>query len=227
MAFRIIALLAFAAAVFRLSLFRYQAAVAPKSRIPEPFHFNRYRGWLRERCAQVVKPGFLKRAVLVVEAWLKRHYPGWRIWVWAALAVSFCYLAASGLVYAVFVPRGLWGVPLLLHVMAGALFAVSLAAVVVLRARRYGFNPDKGRVEVPCLICPVVKLVPVPLARTVAFWAFVAAGLVLTVTSLLSMLPWFVYSAQLLFIGVHRYAALAAALAAVAFIDFDIIPRRA
>ncbi|MBN2206994.1 MAG: hypothetical protein JW742_06300 [Candidatus Aminicenantes bacterium] len=227
MTFRIIALLALAAAVFRLSLFRFQAAVAPKSRIPEPFHLNRYRGWLQERFIQAFRPGFAGRAGKTVEAWLKRNYPGWRAWVWGALALSFGYLAASGLVYAIFVPRGLWGVPLLLHVMAGALFAVSLAAVIVLRARRYGFEPDKGRVAVQCLICPVLKLVPVPAARAVAFWVFAAAGLVLTVTALLSMLPWFVYSAQLLFIAVHRYAALAATLAAIAWADFDLIPRGA
>jgi hypothetical protein len=226
MLFRIVALLALAATAFRLSLFRFQEAVSPKSRIPEPFRFDRYRGWLRERLSRVFEPAFPKRAVGVVAAWLKIHYPGWRIGIWAALALSFCYCAASGLVFAIFVPRGLWGVPLLLHVMAGALFAVSLAAAVAFRARRFGFEPEKGRAEVQCLVCPVLKIVPVPLARTIAFWAFVASGLVLTATSLLSMLPWFVYTAQLSFIGIHRYAALAATLAAIALADLDLIPRR-
>jgi len=227
MIFRIVALLALAAAVFRLSLFRFQAAVSPRSRIPEPFRFDRYWGWFRERLSRLFEPGFPKRAIGVVEAWLKIHYPGWRIWIWAALALSFCYTAASGLAFAIFVPRGLWGVPLLLHVMAGALFAVSLVAVVVVRARRYGFEPEKGRADVECLVCPVVKLIPVPLARTAAFWAFSAAGIVLTATALASMLPWFVYTAQLAFIVIHRYAALAATLAAIAFVDLDLIPRRA
>ena len=103
----------------------------------------------------------------------------------------------------------------------------SLAAVVVFRARRYGFEPEKGGAEVHCLVCPVVKLIPVPQARTAAFWAFSAAGIVLTATALLSMLPWFVYTAQLAFIVIHRYAALAATLAAIAFVDLDLIPRRA
>jgi len=226
MIFRLIAIFALLAMVFRLSLFRSQAAASPKSRASEPLRPKAYLAWVGERLPPLAKPQSLTRLVKVVEAWLKLRYPGWRIWIWAGLVLSFAYNAASGLGYAVFVPRGLWGVPLLLHVMAGGLFAVSLAAVVIMRARHYGFEPSKGKAEVQCLICPVVKLIPLPLARAIAFWVFVTAGLVLTATALFSMLPWFVYTAQLTFIGVHRYAALAAALAAMAFVDLDLIPRR-
>ena len=119
---------------YEKALSRFQAAVSPRSRIPEPFRFDRYWGWLRERLARLFEPGFPKRAIGVVEAWLKIHYPGWRIWIWAALALSFCYTAASGLAFAIFVPRGLWGLPLLLHVMAGALFARDEAAVRIVPA---------------------------------------------------------------------------------------------
>jgi len=227
MIFRLIAILALLAMVFRLSLFRSQAATSHKGRTPEPFRPKAYLAWVGERLSRIAKPEARTRLVKVVEAWLKLHYPGWRIWIWAGFVLSFAYTAVSGLGYALFIPRGLWGVPLLLHVMAGGLFAVCLAAVVVLRARRYGFEPSKGKAEVQCLICPVVKRVPIPLARALAFWIFVAAGLVLTTTALFSMLPWFVYTAQLTFIGVHRYAALAATLAAMAFVDLDLIPRRA
>ena len=227
MIFRLIAILALPAMIFRLSLFRFQAAASPKGRTPEPFRPKAYLAWVGERLSSLAKPESLTRLVKVVEAWLKLHYPGWRIWIWAGLVLSFAYTAVSGLGYALFVPRGLWGVPLLLHVMAGGLLAVCLAAVVVLRARRYGFEPSKGKAEVQCIVCPIVKRIPVPLARALAFWVFITAGLVLTATALCSMLPWFVYTAQFTFIGVHRYAALAAALAAVAFVDLDLIPRRA
>lgn len=226
MIFRLIAIVALLAVVFRLSLYRFRAAASPKGRTSELLRPKAYLAWVGERLSPLTKPESLTRLVKVVEAWLKLHYPGWRIWIWAGLVLSFAYTAASGLGYALFIPRGLWGVPLLLHVMAGGLFAVCLAAVVVLRARRYGFEPDKGKAKVQCLVCPVVKRVPIPLARALAFWIFVAAGLVLTATALFSMLPWFVYTAQLTFIGVHRYAALAAVLAAIAFVDLDLIPRR-
>ncbi len=226
MLFRLVAILVLLAAAFRLSLFRFQAAASPKGRPSEPFRFKAYLGWVRERLSRLAQPAFWPRSVKVVEAWLKLHYPGWRIWVWAGLVLSFTYNAVSGLGYAVFIRRGLWGAPLLLHVMSGELFAICLAAVVILRARRYGFEADKGKGEVECLVCPVVKRVPLPLARTLAFWIFVLAGLVLGATALFSMLPWFVYTAQLTFIGVHRYAALAAALAAMIFADLDLIPRR-
>ena len=39
---------------------------------------------------------------------------------------SFLYLAASGFFFAIFIPRGLFGYPLVGHVMAGGLFAVCL-----------------------------------------------------------------------------------------------------
>jgi hypothetical protein len=227
MLFRLIAVLALPALIARLSVFRFQAARASRGRAPGPFRLGPYLSWVRDRLSSLVKPDAAARSVKVVEAWLKRNYPGWRIYAWAGLVLSFGYNALSGLFFAVFISRGLWGAPLLLHVMSGGLFAFSLAAVAVLRARRYGFEAEPGGAQVECLVCPVLKKVPIVWARTAAFWIFVLAGLVLAATALASMLPYFVYTAQLEFLGIHRYAALAAVLAAIGLADLDLIPRRA
>jgi hypothetical protein len=109
--------------------------------------------------------------------------------------------------------------------MAGGLFAVSLSAVLLLRAGAY--RPDA---EPPagdtCVSCPILKSVPRAHLLTGLFWTLTAAGFILVVTALLSMLPILHFGAQFPLLETHRYAALAALLAAVVFFDLDILPRR-
>ena len=119
----------------------------------------------------------------------------------------------------------MFGIPLLLHVMAGGLFAVGLAAVLLLRAGAYGPDAESPAGDF-CVACPVLKSVPRPYLVAGLFWILTAAGFVLVVTALLSMLPILHFGAQLPLLETHRYAALAALLAAIVFFDLDILPRR-
>jgi hypothetical protein len=54
--------------------------------------------------------------------------------------------------------------------------------------------------------------------KNILFWLFVLSGLSLVTTSLLMMIPIFVYQTQLVFFEVHRYSALVSVLTALGFL---------
>jgi hypothetical protein len=145
-------------------------------------------------------------------------------WVFVALSISFLYLAVSGLAFALFSPRGLFGIPLILHVVSGGVFAVSLAADVIVRAKEYSSIIEvftAGGRPMGYLL----GLFSRPLRQSLLYWVFVLSGLTLISTALLSMLPYFAFRTQLGLVETHRWGALAAALAAMAFFD-AFLPRK-
>jgi len=160
-------------------------------------------------------------------AWIK-GFRVWRLplfekWLLVCLYGSFLYVAASGFFFAVFIPRGLYGYPLVLHVIAGAVFAVCLTLVAYLRARRFTFEPRPlalpGDLE-------SVRRFRIPWGprdwAKVAFWVFLAAGASVAATALLPMLPWFHYQGQVILLALHRWSALVSLLAAIAFADLEL-----
>jgi hypothetical protein len=210
--------------LFGLTFLRFRAGAASRQGRDLPSLFREYSGWLGDGVRDLFNRGTPAKALTLYEAWVVRRYPGWRQWVFFALATSFGFCAVSGFFFAVFVPRGMFGIPLLCHVMAGGLFAVSLAALLLLRAGAY--RPDDAPGLEKCDLCPVLKNVPTTYVLTGLFWAFSAAGFVLVVTALLSMVPYLHFGAQIPLLEAHRYGALAALLAAVVFFDLGILPRR-
>jgi hypothetical protein len=140
------------------------------------------------------------------------------------LSGSSIYLAASGFAFAIFSPRALFGIPLVVHVVAGGIFALCLAADVILRAKEYSSLIDiftsGGRP-----LGYLVGLISRPLRQSLLYWVFVIAGLALVLTALLSMLPYFSYRTQLGLVETHRWSALAAALSGMAFFD-SVLPRK-
>jgi len=164
-------------------------------------------------------------------AWVK-GFRVWRLplfekWFLICLYGSFLYLAASGFFFAVFVPRGLYGFPLVLHVFAGAIFALCLTLVVFLRARRFAFNP--GPLALPGDLESIRKF-RIPWGpqgwAKVCFWTFLVAGVSLAASALLPMLPWFYYKGQVILFGWHRWSALLSLLAGVAFADLELFAPR-
>ena len=139
-----------------------------------------------------------------VITWAARFYPGWRRWIFFGLISSFLYLALSGTVFALFVRRGLFGLPLLLHVVVGGVFAVCLTLVVIWRARDY-----TGDVEKEFLL-------------KVLFWIFVVSGLCLTLTSLSSMVSFLTMPVQIRMIGWHRFCGFLSLFAASLFVYYAI-----
>ncbi|MGB9894138.1 MAG: hypothetical protein ACPLRA_06955 [Candidatus Saccharicenans sp.] len=178
------------------------------------------------------KKSFLKlecwdKSLDYVIAWGRKNFKGWTVWVFYALGLSYIYLALSGFLFAWFIPRGLFGFPLLLHVAAGALFAVSLTFILFLKGRDYFLeeNLASSQGESQRLFyCPGVgKSFPKIYLQIAAFWCFILAGFFLIASTLGSMLPFFNYPAQIFFFNVHRWSALVSVLAACLAVDVIIV----
>jgi hypothetical protein len=162
-------------------------------------------------------------------AWVK-GLKVWRLtviekWVFLAFYGSFLYLAASGLLFALIVPRGLYGIPLLLHVIVGGVFAASLTLIILVKGKDYLLSPRRFSLEIEAFD-PRTWSVTVAMLQRTLFWLFAAAGLLLVATALLSMLPWFSTPGQRLLFNIHRSGALASVLAAIAFADLALFNAR-
>lgn len=144
------------------------------------------------------------RLYLWAKTWAGQFYPGWRSWVFFGLIFSFLFLAVFGFLFALFVPRGLFGLPLLLHVAAGSIFAVCLPMVVVWRARDYTLD------------------VPQPLFLKIMFWTFVVSGVCLIFTALSSMLSFLTLQIQVGMIRWHRLFALVSLASVSAFLYYSL-----
>jgi hypothetical protein len=219
MVFTIITVLAVLGVSYRLTSIRFKAK-SPAAGKKAPGYFS----WLWSRMRSLLKKETFRKGQNVVTDWIKNYYPGWTKWIFLTLAASFVYQAASGLLFAVFSPRGMFGVPLLLHVSLGGLFAVSLAFTLIWRARDYRLDRQEAA-AFESMACPVFKNLSKSLVRKFLFWAFAAAGLCLMVTALGSMLPYFSFESQKAMIVVHRYCALVAFLASLNFLDIAILPQ--
>jgi hypothetical protein len=210
--------------VYRQTRIRYAEAKAASCNTTGPAHpVLTYGRWLSARAKTIAAHETWKKAWSVLTAWATAHYPGWTKWIFAGFLSSLAYLAASGIFYAVFIPRGMSGFPLLGHMAFGGLFAASLAGLLLWRARAYA--PDKGGGgSVQGFACPVFKLLSKDDFRKILFWTMSFLGFVLIATALGSMLPLFTFDAQRAFIDIHRYAALGIILSAIVFADLTFIP---
>lgn len=178
--------------------------------------------WLRGQARIATR----KRAPAAWLAWLR----GQKIWrlppvergIFIAFYASFLTLAMSGLFFAVFIPRGLYGFPLLAHVAAGGIFAVSLAVIVLLKGKDYLIITGRFGVE-PHALDPRNWGVTVPVLLRILFWVFVLAGFTVTISAVLPMLPLLHTPGQRIMLETHRYGALASAVAAIIFADLSLL----
>ncbi|OGD19045.1 MAG: hypothetical protein A2W03_06495 [Candidatus Aminicenantes bacterium RBG_16_63_16] len=218
MFFRITAFILLAAYAFWLSYRRFQKSPAFNRTKAGRLSLDAYAVWAGRRLASIFASGG-RPAFEAADRRLALIYPDRTLrWVVIGLAGSFAYLAASGLVFAVFTTRGMFGIPLLLHVVAGGLFAACLAAFAILRAKDNVSGPESFVID-RFTLRKFPRSLPPELLRPVLFWVFVAAGLALAVTALGSMVRFFSFDAQAGMIDVHRYSALAATVAAMGFFD--------
>jgi len=224
MLFRIVAAISLLAAAGRLTYLRFRdetfSAGAQSGSLSRAAYFR----WLGRRLGAFLRPSGWNE-LRAAWAYLCALYPPpMRNWVIVGLSASSAYLAASGLAFAILSPRGLFGIPLLLHVVAGGVFAVSLSANVVIRAREYTSLIDIfTSAERP--LGDFVGLFARPLRQALLYWVFVVAGLVLISTALFSMVSFFSLRTQTALIEAHRWSALAAVLSAMAFLD-SVLPRK-
>jgi hypothetical protein len=186
--------------------------------------FRKFLAWLVLRTVEISRrapPAAMGSDLKALSLWRK---PLLEKALDVSLYASFLYLAASGFFFALFVPRGLYGFPLIGHVMAGGLFAVSLTVLVLFKGRDFISAPK------PVLLSPALldlRKMGITAARVkiAAFWLFAAAGFLLTVTALLPMLPLLRTTGQKLLFELHRYSALLAAAAAMVFAGLELFER--
>src|SRR5512143_96521 len=155
-----------------------------------------------------------------------KNLPLWREpvvdrWLHIGLYGSFLYLAASGFFFGVFIPRGLFGYPLVAHVMAGGLFAVCLTIVVLFRGRNFIAVPKPANLNLS-LLDPRRMGITAARVRLWAFWTFAAAGFLLTLSALLPMLPLLRTAGQKFMFEFHRYSALISAVGAMVFAGLEL-----
>jgi len=208
--FTIITLISIVGLIFALSLHNFHGLEVKMEKDSPGFSLKAYFLWCIKSISGLFKTSWSKSFRNLWKKWIKHPYPGNVRWIFICLCLSFLYLAASGFLFALLFPRRLYGFPLMLHVCAGGVFAVSLALALVLRARSYVFPPEKEKTE---------KNSDSTRSR-IYFWLFIVAGFLLINTALVMMLPLFSLRVQIYLFEVHRYSALIAVLAAAAFLYF-------
>jgi hypothetical protein len=182
---------------------------------------KKFFAWLALRAVQMGRQASPK-------VWWARFLglPLWRQpvlekWLYLAFYGSFLYLAASGFFFGVFIPRGLFGYPLVAHVMAGGLFAVCLTIVVLFKGRHFIAVPKPASLSL-ALIDPRKMGITPARVKLWAFWIFAAAGFLLTLSAVLPMLPLLRTPGQKFMFEFHRYSAVLSALAAMVFAGLEL-----
>ena len=122
----------------------------------------------------------------------------------AAVWISFIVLAFTGFLGATIPGRSLAGFWTLTHVTFSALFAGSLAILLVMRAEACSFADtcQAGRFS---------------LAQKICFWTIAACGILLILSIVTAMFPVLGTDGQYISTEVHRYSALVALLAAIVY----------
>lgn len=187
--------------------------------------FKKYLAWLALRTIQSVRKASPKAWWDYVKALPLWRLPDLEKWLFVGFYGSFAYLAASGFFFAIFVPRGLYGFPLVGHVMAGGLFAACLAVIVIFKGRNFISVPKPVNLSL-ALLDPRKMGITAAQVKIAAFWLFVLAGFLLTLSTLVPMLPLLRTAGQKLMFELHRYTALASALAATVYVDLEAMDAR-
>jgi hypothetical protein len=226
MMFTIIAFLSVIGAVAGLAFHRFWTTrEEARATILYSELFKKYAAWLALRTLQSSRQASPK-------AWWEyaKALPLWRLpvlekWLYIGFYSSFAYLAASGFFFAIFVPRGLYGFPLIGHVMAGGLFAACLALIVVFKGRNFISLPRPVSLS-PALLDPRKMGITAARVKLAAFWLFALTGFLLALTALLPMMPLLRTSGQKFMFEFHRYSALASALAAAVYVRLEAFGAR-
>lgn len=225
MLFTIITVLAVAGTFLALAFHRFWTGLdKDRTNLVYVALLGRFWTWLIRRSRENARKASVKAWGAYVKA-----LPLWRLpvlekWLFICLYGSFLYLATSGFFFAVFVPRGLYGFPLIGHVMAGGLFAVCLTLVVVFKGRNFTSIPEPLELSLT-LFDPKRLGLTAARAKHAAFWFYVLAGFLLTLSSLLPMMPLLRTPGQKLLFELHRYSALASVIAAMVYAGLELFER--
>jgi hypothetical protein len=222
MLFTIVTILVLAGTFVGLAVYRFWTTRAEaRSTILYAEIAKKFSAWFALRAVQMSR-----RAS--PQAWWAylRGLPLWRLpvlekWLDIAFYGSFLYLAASGFFFAVFVPRGLFGFPLVAHVTAGGLFAVCLTVIVLFKGRHFIAVPKPASLSLD-LIDPRKMSITPARVKLWAFWIFATAGVLLAVSAVVPMLPLLRTPGQKFMFELHRYSAILSTLAAMVFAGLEL-----
>lgn len=185
---------------------------------------RKFLAWLALRTIQIGRRAATAAAWTDLKALPLWQKPPLEKWLYVSLYASFLYLAASGFFFALFVPRGLYGYPLLGHVVAGGLFAVTLTALVLFKGRDFVSVPKPALLSLALFDPRKMSITPARV-KLWAFWLFAAAGCLLILSALLPMLPLLRTAGQKVLFDLHRYGAVAAVAAATVFAGLELFER--
>jgi hypothetical protein len=185
---------------------------------------KKFFAWLALRAVQMYRRASPKAWWAYVKGLPLWRHPVLEKWLSICFYGSFLYLAASGFFFGIFIPRGLFGYPLVGHVMAGGLFAVCLTILVVFKGRDFISIPKPASLSLALLDIRKMGITPARV-KLWAFWLFVASGFLLTLSALLPMLPLLRTGGQRFMFEFHRYSALVSAAAAMVFVGLELFER--
>ena len=222
MLFTIVTVLVLAATFLGIAFHRFwMTREEAKSTILYAEIIKKFFAWLALRTVQMSRRASPKAWWAYVKGLTLWREPLLEKWLDVCFYGSFLYLAASGFFFGIFIPRGLFGYPLVGHVMAGALFAVCLAIIVLFKGRDFIAVPKPASLSLS-LLNPRKMGISAPRVRLWAFWLFAAAGFLLTLSALLPMLPLLRTAGQRFMFEFHRYSAVLSALAAMVFAGLEL-----
>jgi hypothetical protein len=202
--FIIITILSWLALVLGLSWYEYKG-LNQEDREKKGSYFS----WLFSKKTRFNPMFWKKQGLEFYNRRFVQAYPLKQRWIFVCLALSFLYLGLSGFIFALVLPGRIRGILLMLHMIAGGVFGMTLGVVVVLRARFHNLVD----IDTPLTRSDIDHF----LVR-ITFWIFVLSGLFLIISALAMMMPFFSLSAQIQIFSLHQYSALVSVLAAFAFI---------
>jgi len=222
MLFTIVTLLVLAATLIGLAFHRFWTT-RPEARSTLIYTeiAKKFFAWLALRAIQMSRRASPRAWLAYVKALWFFRAPVLEKWLFVGFYASFLYLAASGFFFAVFVRRGLFGFPLVGHVMAGGLFAVCLTVLGLFKGRDFVSVPKPASLTL-ALLDPRRMGITAARVKLWAFWLFVTAGFLLTLSALLPMLPLLRTPGQKFMFEFHRYSAVLSAAAATVFAGLQI-----
>lgn len=222
MLFTIVTILAVAGTFLGIAFHRFWTTrEEAKSTILYAEVFKKFTAWLALRAVQMPRKASPKAWWAYVKGLPLWREPVLEKWLYICFYGSFLYLAASGFFFGIFIRRGMFGYPLVGHVMAGGLFAVCLTIIVIFKGRDFITVPKPVSLSLALLNPRKMGITPARV-KLWAFWLFAAAGFLLTVSALLPMLPLLRTAGQRFMFEFHRYSALISAVAAMAFAGLEI-----
>ena len=178
--------------IIALSYFQFRIDKQDKTRS--------YASWLVHKTKLVFKISTWVNIKKTYNSWKTTHYSGYKRWIFIGSTLSYLVLIISGFLFSALGLIRLQGVPLLIHVSFGGVFAACAALTLLFRSGDYQFESS-------------------PFIISGLFWLFFLSVFILIVTALAMMLPF----VSLLWIQTafvfHRYFAIISVIS-ISFLIF-------